>query len=225
MKRPYIICHMMEAIDGRIDCAEMEKLTGSPEYYETLEALAAPTAVSGRVTAEIEMAEAGKFAAKDAPLGREAFHKAAEAAGYTVVVDTKGTLLWPDQAGAAQPLLVLTSEAVAKDYLAYLEARHISWIACGKEHIDLARACEILAEGFGVARMSVVGGGTINAGFLAAGLLDEVSILLAPGIDGRRGMTASFDGLAPETEPFQLTLIDVKAYENGAVWLRYKVKH
>ena len=41
-------------------------------------------------------------------------------------------------------------------------------------------------------RMAIVGGGTINAAFLNAGLLDEVSILLGPGIDGRNGMTAAF---------------------------------
>lgn len=57
---------------------------------------------------------------------------------------------------------------------------------------------EILAGGFEVSRMSVVGGGTVNAGFLAAGLLDEISILLAPGIDGRKGMTATFGIMKPE---------------------------
>lgn len=40
--------------------------------------------------------------------------------------------------------------------------------------------------------MAIVGGGTINAAFLNAGLLDKVSILLGPGIDGRKGMTAAF---------------------------------
>ena len=44
-----------------------------------------------------------------------------------------------------------------------------SWIACGKERVDLARACEILASAFGVERMAVVGGGHINTAFPAAG--------------------------------------------------------
>lgn len=43
-----------------------------------------------------------------------------------------------------------------------------SWIACGKERVDLARACEILASAFGVERMAVVGGGHINTAFPAA---------------------------------------------------------
>lgn len=82
---------------------------------------------------------------------------------------------------------------------------------------------EILHDAFGVERMAVLGGGTINAAFLDAGLLDEVSILLGPGIDGRKGMTATFDGLPEDREPVQLKLMSVQPYENGAVWLRYAV--
>ena len=68
--------------------------------------------------------------------------------------------------------------------------------------------------------MAVVGGGAINAGFLDAGLLDEVSILLAPGIDGRGGMAAAFDGLPLEREPFQLTLTGVtqSTNNNQPIW-------
>lgn len=69
----------------------------------------------------------------------------------------------------------------------------------------------------------MVGGGTINAAFLAAGLLDEVSILLGPGIDGRKGMAATFDGLPMDAEPVNLKLIGVQSYEDGALWLRYAV--
>ena len=38
MKKPYVICHMMASIDGRIDCAMTEQIEGN-SYYEALEAL------------------------------------------------------------------------------------------------------------------------------------------------------------------------------------------
>lgn len=80
MIKPYIVCHMMTSVDGRIDCAMTEHLPGVQEYYDTLDALDAPTRISGRVTAELEMALPGKFKAKTAEaLGKEAFSKAAEA--------------------------------------------------------------------------------------------------------------------------------------------------
>lgn len=63
----------------------------------------------------------------------------------------------------------------------------------------------------------------MNAGFLAAGLLDEISIILAPGIDARSGMRASFDGLPLGTEPVRLKLLSAKSFDDGAVWLRYSL--
>ena len=225
MNRPYIICHMMTAVDGRIDCAMTEHLPGVEEYYITLDSLDAPTRVSGRVTAELEMALPGKFSGETVtPLDKEAFYKTEAADGYEVVVDTRGTLLWDDQKDENCPVLVLMSEKVSVEYLEYLKEKHISYIACGKENIDLKRACEILADNFGVKRMAVVGGGHINAGFLAEGLLDEVSILIGAGIDGRGGMSAVFDGLPMDRPVTPLKLEQLQSFESGAVWIRYKVK-
>ncbi len=225
MKRPYTICHMMASVDGRIDCAMTEHLPGVQEYYETLASLDTPSRVSGRVTAELEMADPGVFQPKaPTPLGREAFSKKVSADGYEIVTDTKGTLLWDQPGPDERPLLILTSTAVTQEYLAYLDSQNISWIACGKDHIDLPRACEILSTEFGVERMAVVGGGNINAGFLRAGLLDEVSLLIGAGIDGRGGMATVFDGSPMDYPVTQLKLDKVKAFESGAVWLRYTVK-
>lgn len=224
MKRPYIICHMMSSVDGRIDCAMTAQLAGVDEYYETLDLLDAPTTVSGRVTAQLEMAEAGEFVPQNGEaVGAEKFSKKSDAAGWCVVADTNGTLLWKDAALDGAPLLILTSERASNEYLAYLDEKGISWIACGKDKIDLARACEILAAEFGVKRMAVVGGPTINAGFLAAGLLDEISLLIGPGVDGRGGMPGVFDGLPEDKKPTALTLQSVSSYDDGAVWLRYKL--
>ena len=223
MNKPYIICHMMTSVDGRIDCAMTENLPGVQEYYDTLDALNAPSRVSGRVTAQLELALPGTFKSETVtPCGKEGFSKTGQAAGYEIVVDTRGTLLWDNaHEEDERPVLIVTSEQVSREYLAYLDENHISWIACGKDKIDLARACEILADEFSVERMAVVGGGHINAGFLAAGLLDEVSILMGAGIDGRGGMAAVFDGLPMDRPVTPLHLDSVQQYGSGAVWIRY----
>ena len=77
-----------------------------------------------------------------------------------------------------KPLLVITSEACAKEYLDACTAQHISWIAVGENRIDLAKAVDMLNTEFGVNRMAVVGGGHINGAFLEVGLLDEASVRL-----------------------------------------------
>lgn len=224
MKKPYIVCHMMTSLDGRIDCAMTEQLPGVDDYYRTLEALRVSTTVSGRVTAELEMALPGAFQASDpTPLGKEAFSKKTDAPGFEVVADTHGRLLWADAGQAEKPLLILTSEQAPQEYLTYLDGQNISWIAAGKEGIDLTRAAEILASEFDVERMAIVGGSAINTSFLEAGLLDEVSILIGAGIDGRGGMPAVFDGLPMDHPVIPLRLNDVQKFDSGAVWMRYFV--
>lgn len=61
MKKPNIVCHMMTSIDGRIDCEMVGQLTGVQEYYSTLEELNLPSTLSGRVTAQLELAMPGYF--------------------------------------------------------------------------------------------------------------------------------------------------------------------
>ena len=224
MNKPYIICHMMTSVDGRIDCAMTAKLQGVNEYYSALAALDVPTTFSGRVTAQLELALPGTFVPTHyEPIGASTFSKKTQAEGYSVVADSKGTLLWENDIVDGSPLIVVVSEQASKEYLEYLDCKHISWIVAGAQRIDLAQAAEMLKQHFGVQRMAVVGGGNINAGFLDAGLLDEVSILLAPGIDARGGMAAAFDGLAMDKEPVHLKLKNVTAYDDGAIWIRYSV--
>lgn len=224
MKDLYIICHMMTSVDGRIDCSMTSKLQGVNEYYNTLNELNAPSTLSGRVTAELEMALPGKFKSKINEIyGKENFSKKQDAKGYEIIVDTNGTLLWEKETNCDKPHLIITSEQVHKDYLEYLDSLNISWIVCGKEKIDLKKTMKILSKEFNIARLAIVGGGNINGAFLGEGLIDEISILIGPGIDGRNGMTAVFDGLPMEQEVIQLNLKDVTKYEDGAIWIRYTI--
>ena len=222
MNKPYIICYMMMSIDGRIDCAMTEKLPGD-EYYKILESFKTPSSLYGRVTAELEMALPGKFSSKmNSPLNKEDFYKAISSDGYEIIVDSHGTLLWEDQINEEKPLLIITTEKVNKEYLNYLKEKHISWIACGKDKINLKRACEILKNEFNVDKMVVLGGGHINGSFLEANLLDEISVLIGSGVDGREGMCSVFDGLSMDSEVKRLKLEKVESFDSGAVLIRYK---
>ena len=218
MNKPYIIVHMMTSVNGRIDCGMTAQLAGEPEYYSTLDSLR----ISGRVTAETELTRGGKFNPQNKEiLGKTDFAKNATADNYNIVVDTKGTLQWGKENGNNFPHLIITSEQVTKDYL---DRQNISWIATGKDQIDLAKAMEILADEFNIDRLAIVGGGKINGGFLEAGLVDEISILIGAGADGRTGQPSLFDGRPESGRPIALQLKDVESYEDGAVWLRYLVK-
>lgn len=216
---------MIASVDGRIDCDMTEQIEGGNEYYEALESLACPSMLMGRVTMQMHYALAEPFIAADTtPISCEAFHIARKAAAYCVGVDTHGILQWGENEFDGQALLVITDEQCPKAYHDRLTEQGISWIATGKNGINLARAMELLAEKFGVERLAVTGGGHINGAFLQAELLDEVSFMVAPGIDGRRGMAAVFDGIADKNRPAtQLHLQSVKQM-GETVWMRYKFK-
>lgn len=212
---------MVASVDGRIDCSMVDKISGD-EYYSTLASLGCPSYVEGKITTEHYHSLPGHYEAEDStPVARETLHKAVEADGYQICPDTKGTLLWA--AAQPEPLLILLSENAPEEYLGYLRDRNISYIVAGKERIDLPRAMEILGKEFGVTRLAVLGGGRINGGFLSAGLIDEISILLAPGIDGRTMQPALFDGIAdrPGFIPTKLKLRSVESIAEGVLWIRY----
>lgn len=224
MNKPYIICYMMTSVDGRIDCAMTENLPGVNEYYPLLAELNFDAVVSGRVTAELEIAENGKFTPSEyVPIGTEAVsNKADTPKQFEVIVDTKGTLLWKDNKEYDEHTLIITSEQVSKEYLKYLDNKGISYIATGKEKIDLVRAAEILKDTFKIEKLGVVGGPKINTAFLDAGLLDEIIVLIGAGIDGRASYPTVFNSENNNRPLKTLRLVDAKAYNSGAVLIRYK---
>ena len=139
-------------------------------------------------------------------------------------IDTHGSLQWGENEFDGQALLVVTDERCPKSYHDRLTEQGISWIATGKDGIDLPRAMELLRTEFGVERLAVTGGGHINGAFLAAGSLDEVSFMVAPGIDGRAGQAAVFDGIQDaDRTATQLHLCSVQQM-GETVWMRYKLK-
>ena len=220
MDKPYVVLHMMQSYDGRIDCAMLEGISGG-EYYEALDELDCGATVEGSVTARMHYARKGAFKASDpTPIGRVSFKKGAVQGKWRCTVDSKGTLLWRD--GDAQGRISLLSEDAPLEYARSLEAMGISWIAAGRGRVDLAKAMEILKREFGVKRVAIVGGGNVNGAFEAAGLIDEYSFMTAPGIDGRRGFAASVDGIDPSRSdrPRALRLKSVKTCGRDVVWAR-----
>jgi riboflavin biosynthesis pyrimidine reductase len=72
----------------------------------------------------------------------------------------------------------------------------------------------------------VTGGGNVNGSMLANGVVDEVSLLMAPAIDGATGITGVFEvpeasGLAGKT---RLRFTTSETLAHGVVHLRYAVE-
>jgi 2,5-diamino-6-(ribosylamino)-4(3H)-pyrimidinone 5'-phosphate reductase len=225
MKRPRIICHMASSVDGKIDGDSLRALLGNEEYEVTGDQLNGDAWICGRTTMERHFAEREPFvSASNRPAGPQPVFVARKADSYAISVDTHGKLRWPGGDLDGDHLICVVSEQAPEDYLAFLRERGISYIVAGQSAVDLPKAMDQLGEHFGIRTLLLEGGGHINGGFLAADLVDELSLLIVPGIDGRHDIPAVFDGVSPaRNKAVPLELKSVEQRHGGMLWIRYDV--
>jgi len=226
--KPHIVCHMIVSLDGRILTS---RWSPSPDgsradWSATYGAIHDELDVQGWIVGRVSMAEMSdsaphppqSFAAPPRP--RNLAAKAA--ATYAIAVDPSGKLHFdgPDIAGDAA--VVWLGGEVSDAHLAELASDGVSYIVSPTPEIDLAAALETMNTELGVTRLALEGGGGVNAAFFAAGLVDEVSLLVAPALDGTSDSRALAEGIAL-ADLTQLSLIGCEKLEHGLVHLRYAV--
>lgn len=232
MDRPYVVCHMLASLDGKIDGAFMSAPENRPmgaEYGRLRTVFNCQATIYGTTTM------AGSYAEGFAPAlpacgrvyPREDYTAPTDTENYIVSVDPMGTLGWTSQyiekkgRPKAHVIEVLT-EQVSDDYLAYLRSFGISYIFAGKEGLNCTLALQKLKNSFHIGRLMAAGGGLMNASLLQEGLIDELSLVVSPLVDG--GKAASiFDRAAflPEQGATAFTLQSVERLEGNGLWLRY----
>jgi 2,5-diamino-6-(ribosylamino)-4(3H)-pyrimidinone 5'-phosphate reductase len=228
-QRPRVVCHMTTSVDGRI------VVDGWPasvpqavrrHYDEIHQRYDADGWICGRVTMQEfagdnrEQAEAdGEY--RGTP--RSDFVAPGEHGSFAFALDPSGRLAWSSNQIAGDHVVAILSERVSEEYLRFLRERGISYLLAGPQDIDLKLALEKIGSRFGVKTLLLEGGGGINGSLLHAGLIDELSLLIAPVADGRTGTAALFDIERDGAKPHSLTLQHVEGLADGFVWLRYRV--
>lgn len=143
-----------------------------------------------------------------------------------IIFDPKGEIIYSDDILNSDSVIAVLSESVSEEYLSYLRGKNISYIFGGPEGTDLPKTLEILKKEFEYDALQLAGGGVLNGMFLRSGLIDELSLLIYPGIDGLSGVPSIFEyGGGEEELPAQgqaLELLSVKELKEGIVWMRYK---
>ena len=120
-------------------------------------------------------------------------------------------------------VVAVLSERVSDEYLAFLRDRGVSYLLAGQRDADLALALDKLGARFGI-RTLMLEGRPHQWGMLAAGLIDELSVLVSPVADGRIGTPAPWRSML--IEPGHAA--SPHARRGGAegerlLWLRYRV--
>jgi riboflavin biosynthesis pyrimidine reductase len=223
--KPYIICHMVSSVDGKIDGAALRSVMADGEYEATGAQLKGDAWICGRATMQQHFAQKKPFvsASKKAAGPRPVF-VARRAKSYAISVDTLGKLRWSGGDLDGDHLICVVSEQAPEDYLDMLRQKAISYVVAGKSSVDLRKAVDQLGKHFGIRTLLIEGGGHINGAFLQAGLVNELSLLVVPGIDGRHEIPAVFDGLSQsKKKAVPLRLKSLERRERDTLWIRYEV--
>ena len=229
LSRPHVIVHMESSIDGRIQFKRWSPVEGEIGYEAVHAALNGDAWMCGRITMRGYTRGTPADDQDTTPVPRTDHIAKPDATGYAIALDFHGRLHWGwrnDIEG--DHVVVVVSEGVTDQHLNALRASGQSYVFGGTDELDLALVLDKLTRHFGIRRLLVEGGGDINGSFLRAGLVDEISLLLAPAVDGGRGVPAVFDYDVVEGEELvskrvALTLTSCEPQPNGVVRLLYGV--
>lgn len=228
MNRPYIICHMVTSLDGKVTGKflyqpQCEKATDL--YYQINRDYKADGFACGRVTMEGSFTggwypDLSEFEPTYSPMD----YLVDEVGDYfAVAFDPHGRLGWKSNRiidddpgyGGAQIIEVLTHQ-VSCQYLTYLQSMGIPYIFAGDTEIDIEEALFKLKAYFGINKLLLEGGSILNSAFQRAGVIDELSLVVAPTV-----ADAEDKPLFMDAQMEQYRLEDVQ-YRNGSLWLNYK---
>lgn len=236
-KRPFVVCHMVSALDGKIDGGYF----GMSELRPILDAsnqiraqLQCDAVLYGATTMAETYADGYLENLPDTSVSypRTDYIAPSEVRSFYVAIDTEGRIRWENKyiekrGRPKSHVIEVLTEDVSDQYLAYLRSFDISYVFAGKHTLDCALLMEKLAAGFGIRRIMLSGGGIVNWTFLQAGLIDELSLVLCPLADGETDTATVFDRspYLPKGVPVAFSLKNVQTMPGDGLWLVYRPKN
>ncbi|TBL83562.1 dihydrofolate reductase family protein [Hafnia alvei] len=230
--KPQITVHMEATVDGRLVTTRYSQpFSGKTTdevldiYFRVAEKVGGEATILGRVTLQ-EFLSLNSFEHRgEAPTqSSENYNAARSDKRIFIVTDPNGKVMY--EKNSDYHFITLLNKQVSDRYLAHLRECNVSWIFAGPDGQDMSKAMDVLGSDFGFTHLRLEGGGTINGTFLKAGLLDALSLLIYPGIDGLSGVSSIFEyrGKADELPAAgqALELKSVETLQDGMVWMQYK---
>ena len=234
MNRPYIICHMVASIDGKVTgefLSRTECEAATYVYYELnreYNRKGTNGFICGRVTMESSFTcgwypDLTKYPSIES---KDDFIPDNLSGFYAVSFDPKGKLGWKSNRiidedpgyNNAQIIEVLTEQADGR-YLGYLQAMEIPYIFAGETEIDVKIALAKLCSLTGISSLLLEGGSIVNGYFERAGVIDELSLVVAPIVADAEDKPLFMSSTVSDFE-----LKEIKQYANSVIWLNYKRK-
>jgi len=223
--RPYVYINVAVSADGKMDTFERRGAAIScprdKERVDRLRAESDAVMVGGNTLRD----EDPKLTVKSAGLRAERERRGLPPNPAKVGIASRADLRPASAfltAGPAKVFLFTTSRT-DQAQVAMLRSRGAEVFVHDAPRVDLVAALQTL-QAHGIQRLMVEGGGTLISELLRLGLVDELTVYVAPMIFGGEsapGMVAG-PGLA-RGAAVPLKLVDVEAWEDGGVLLHYKL--
>lgn len=230
MNRPYIICHMVTSIDGKVtgDFLSRPECEKATDVYYELNREYNKNGVNGFICGRVTMESSftgGWYPdlTKYEPVeNNDDFIPDNLSGFYAVSFDPKGKLGWKSNRiidedpgyGDAQIVEVLT-EQVDRRYLAYLQEMNIPYIFAGETEINVKIALEKLRTLMDINCLLLEGGSIVNGYFQRADVIDELSLVVAPIIADSDDKPLFMDSTSDDFK-----LKEIKQYDDVA-WMNY----
>lgn len=217
---------MTPSVDGRIVTQRWPLRRGAlGEYERTAATFQADAWIIGRVSMAPYAGDARVPAHRGgARLSRSDHVARRDARSYAIAIDPGGKLRWESSSIDEEHVITVLTERVPDRYLAFLRSKGVSYVFGGRTSIDLRAVLRKLRRRFGIRTLLLEGGGRINGSFLAADLIDELSLLLAPVADGSVGTPSLFDMAGGGGPMRPLKLISAEPRPGSLLWVRYRVR-
>ncbi len=232
-----IICHMIASADGRLQSKFWSPLyDNSSTVTDIYEAVAAKMPSDGWMVGRKTMAEYGEniVIEKEPMLGPKTMQTSSRVGNWedrplAVVFDQRGKLHYKASTlPTGEHIVAILGSRVTRSYQKELEEVGVSYImrTPGSHYEENMTAFRSLVKHFGVKTMLLEGGAITNGHLLQMGLVDELSIIVYPGIDGKLGRSSIVEYACEEENPMANIKLELKSCEtvgSGYVWLRYNV--
>ena len=234
--RTFFEIHMLQTIDGKATGSFWRKpdvWQGIKECYNLMPKLKPQAFALGRISMEDnanEIPNLSKYKNKKiiehkdhvVPLEKGVLY-------YFASYDSKGTLGFKSNVINCQEwkndgsemlcqIIVVLTDRVSNEYLHYCQERKISYIFAGKNKIDIKTSLVKLKKLFGIDKMLLEGGPTLDGSFMKDNLIDGISIVISP------LTSAGGDTLFNPSKYMEFKLVDLMKLSNSNVWLHYKKK-
>lgn len=227
MERAKVIVHMYVSIDGKIDGPRASE--ASSAYYSDELFRLSNADGNGRRTIAMYAAPGKVDLTKYSADGIEYkdWIPDIKSATWSIAFDRKGTCGWEkdyfEYNGHKMHAVEVLTKQAPKEYLAFLRSMNIPYIISGETEFDLAEVLVKLKQYFQIDNFALCGGAAIDGAFLKAHLVDQISLVLSPHVNGDNRIKSAFDTMGTYVnDTFEIS--QVKKLADGGVHLIFDKK-